>query len=259
MKIMLTGHKGFIGGHMYRSLIDQGHEVTGYEWNDNYPIITSDIDWVIHIGAISNTMEQDVDKVMKQNYDFSVDLYEMCRKHNVKFQFSSSASVYGLNNEFTETSSVDPKTPYSWSKYMFERYMVNHPIDTTWQAFRYFNVFGPEGEEHKKDQASPHFKFKKQATELDHVKIFKHSESYLRDFIHVSDVIKLQQSFFNVKESGIFNLGTGKTQSFLDVAKKYSDNIIEIEMPKQMLNSYQKYTCADMKKTMNILEKAEVE
>ena len=124
MKILLTGYKGFIGSHMLTALLAAGHIVKVYEWGDPLPNVEG-LDWVVHIGAISSTTERDVAKVMTQNYDFSVDLYEECRKHNVKFQFSSSASVYGLNKEFKEDSPVDPRTPYAWSKYMFERYMQN--------------------------------------------------------------------------------------------------------------------------------------
>ena len=253
MKILVTGYKGFIGGHMYRSLLEQGHSVDGYEYGDVYPTINK-YDWIVHIGAISSTTERDVDKIMSQNYDFSVALYREARHFGVNFQFSSSASVYGFNKEFKETSPVDPKTPYAWSKYMFERYMTNHPMrGSVAQAFRYFNVYGPEGEEHKGDQASPHYKFKMQAELADRVRVFEGSANYLRDFIHVSDVVKIQQKFLDISESGIYNLGSGKAQSFLDVAKKYTTKIVEIPMPEVLKSSYQEYTCADMSKTNQML------
>ncbi len=255
MKILVTGHNGFIGGHMYRSLLEQGHSVDGYEWGDAYPTVRN-YDWIVHIGAISSTVERDVDKVMRQNYDFSVELYKEARYFGVNFQFSSSASVYGLNTEFTETSPVDPKTPYAWSKYMFERYLENHPPkESVVQAFRYFNVYGPEGEEHKGNQSSPHSKFKQQAEATGQVEVFENSNKYLRDFIHVSDVVKIQQKFLDIPESGIYNLGSGKAQSFLDVAKMYSSKIVEVPMPEVLKSSYQEYTCADMSKTNQMLQK----
>lgn len=254
MKILVTGHRGFIGAHMYRSLHEQGHEVVGFEWGEEYPTIEG-LDWVIHIGAISSTTERDVNKVMLQNYDFSSRLYEDARKYGVNFQFSSSASVYGLGQEFKETSPVDPKTPYSWSKYMFERYLTNNPSNSVVQSFRYFNVYGPEGEEHKGDQASPHSKFSKQAEQEGLVKVFEGSDNYRRDFIHVSEVIQIQQKFLAVQDSGIYNLGTGSVKSFLDVAKQYSTKIVEIAMPEVLQSNYQAYTCADMSKTNETLRK----
>lgn len=254
MKILVTGHKGFIGSHMLTALLKAGHIVKVYEWGDPIPNVEG-LDWVVHIGAISSTTERDVAKVMSQNYDFSVSLYEECRKHNVKFQFSSSASVYGMNKEFKEDSPVDPLTPYAWSKYMFERYMTNFPLQTTWQAFRYFNVYGPEGEEHKGNQASPHSKFKREAELADRVRVFENSTKYLRDFIQVLDVVGTQQKFLDIPESGIYNLGSGKAQSFMDVAKLYSSKIVEIPMPEVLKSSYQEYTCADMTRTNQMLRK----
>lgn len=251
MKILVTGHKGFIGSHLVKAL--SNHEVITCEWGDRLPLIHG-LDWVIHTGAISSTTERDIDKIMRQNYDFSIDLYEACLYHSVNFQFSSSASVYGLGTEFKETSLVDPKTPYAWSKYMFERYMLNNlPNQSVAQAFRYFNVYGPEGEEHKGNQASPYMQFKRQAEETGKIKVFENSDLYLRDFIHVSKVVELQLQFLNINKSGVWNIGTGVATSFLDVAKKFNVPIETIPMPGILKESYQAYTCADMTKTNRTL------
>jgi len=254
MKILVTGHRGFIGKCMYLSLKAQGHDVEGYEYGDAFPGVKG-LDWIMHIGAISSTTERDVDKVMRQNYDFSINLYQEAVEHEINFQFSSSASVYGLNREFKEDSPVDPRTPYAWSKYMVERHIQNNPSTAIAQVFRYFNVYGPEGEEHKGNQASPHFKFKYQADTHGEVEVFKDSQRYLRDFIHVGDVIGTQQKFFYIPESGIYNLGTGKVSSFLDVANMYSSKIVEVPMPEVLKSNYQEYTCADMSKTLRMLRK----
>jgi ADP-L-glycero-D-manno-heptose 6-epimerase len=258
MKILVTGYKGFIGAYMYRSLLEQGHEVDGYEWGDIYPTVHK-YDWIMHIGAISSTTERDVDKVMRQNYDFSTALYREARYYGVNFQFSSSASVYGLESNFKEDSPVDPHTPYAWSKYMMERYIENHSPTQSWaQCFRYFNVYGPDGEEHKGDQASPFYKFRKQAEVDGYVKVFEGSETYLRDFIQVDEVVKIQQQFLDISANGIYNVGTGKTQSFLDVAKKYTSKIVEVPMPQVLQSNYQKFTCADMSKTTEMLQKCHI-
>jgi len=260
MNILLTGYKGFIGQHLLQAL-DQ-HDVTTVEWGDSLPVIKT-FDWVIHVGAISSTTERDVSKVMEQNYDFSVDLYKECRHWEVNFQFASSASVYGLNEQFSEDSPVDPRTPYAWSKYMVERYIKKHPpVNSVAQCFRYFNVYGPEGEDHKGDQASPYHKFTKQAVASGRIKVFEDSSKYQRDFIHVSNIVDYHLKFLDISASGVYNLGTGNAKSFFDVAtevgKQYPSIIEHIPMPEMLKSNYQKYTCADMTKTNEMLQKSHI-
>lgn len=246
MNILVTGYRGFIGQNLVNSF-DKQHRLSLFEWGDPLPEIRQ-FDWVIHCGAISSTTESDVDKIMTQNYDFSVDLYNICKDNGVNFQFSSSASVYGLGNEFKETSPVDPRTPYAWSKYMFERYLLNNlPTHSVAQCFRYFNVYGP-GESHKGSQASPFTQFEKQANEVGYVTVFENSENYLRDFIHINEIINIHKKFLSVKESGVWNAGTGKTMSFLEIAKTFNVPIKTIPVPENLKQSYQKYTCADTTK-----------
>lgn len=246
MRVLVTGHKGFIGSHMLSALEAADHEVSTYEWGESLPSI-KDQDWVIHIGAISSTTEKDVDKVLHQNLDFSIQLYEACKLYGVRMQYSSSASVYGFGKEFKETSPVDPRTPYAWSKYLFERHVTRNPSKYTVQGFRYFNVHGP-GEEHKGTQASPFTQFKRQADLYGMVSVFEGSENYRRDFIHVDQVVDAHIKFLSIDESGIWNVGTGNTQSFLDVALSFNVPIKTIPMPESLRHSYQEYTCADMTK-----------
>jgi ADP-L-glycero-D-manno-heptose 6-epimerase len=252
MNILLTGYKGFIGSHLLRALKIEGHRVTTYEWGEKLPSVIGQ-EWVIHVGAISSTTERDVDKIMRQNVDFTIDLYESCKTFGVNFQFASSASLYGMGDEFMELSPVDPRTPYAWSKYLCERYILNNEGSNRTQIFRYFNVYGPKGEEHKGSQASPFCQFKLQSEKFGQIKVFEKSENYQRDFIHVDQVVDYHLRFLKCKESGVFNIGTGKTMSFLDVAKMYDVPIVEIPMPESLKSSYQEYTCADMTKTINTL------
>ena len=249
MRILVTGYKGFIASNMIRALAD--HDITTYEWGETWPGVL-DYDWVIHMGAISATTERDIDKVFKQNYEFSVMVFDECKTFGVNLQYSSSASVYGQGTEFKETSLVDPQSPYAWSKYLFERYAQQHQGGNIVQGFRYFNVYGP-GEEHKGNQASPFSQFKLQAEVTGAVKLFENSDQYKRDFVHVDQVTDTHKRFFNVRESGIWNIGTGTTMSFKEVALQFSDNLIEVPMPEVLKGSYQKYTCADMTKTNNTL------
>jgi ADP-L-glycero-D-manno-heptose 6-epimerase len=255
MKILLTGHRGFIGQYMLRALRQQGHSVDTFEWGDGHMPAIIEQDWVVHMGAISSTTERDVDKVLTQNYDFSCQLFDACKTYGVNLQYSSSASVYGLGTVFTEDAPVDPRTPYAWSKYLFERYHNQHQGGNTVQGFRYFNVYGPEGEDHKGTQASPYYQFKHQFETTGRVRVFEHSDRYLRDFVHVDQIVSMHLQFLQKPVSGIWNMGTGQTKSFLDVAHSIApQSLIDvIPMPDHLKNSYQTYTCADMTRTNQVL------
>lgn len=252
MKILLTGYRGFIGQNMKESLEKDGHDLTLFEWGDEFPNL-SDHNWCIHLGAITSTTETNVDRVLDQNYDFSRFLINECQTHGVNLQYASSASVYGTGSKFDEDAPVQPQSPYSWSKYLFERYVTKFSARWTirTQGFRYFNVYG-KYEDHKDNQASPFYKFRKQAKETGKITVFKGSENFLRDFVPVETIIDLHKKFLHINQSGIWNLGTGKTLSFLDVAQNIAQELnatIEfVDMPENISKQYQKYTCADMTK-----------
>ena len=250
MKILITGYKGFIGQNMVSALKDE-HELSLFEWGEELPDFRG-LDWCIHLGAISSTTEMDVDKILDQNYDFSRLVINQCQENNVNLQYASSASVYGLGKEFKENAPVHLLSPYSWSKYLFERYVSG--FEEKWsnirvQGFRYFNVYGPY-EDHKGNQSSPHHKFAKQAETTGVIKLFENSENYKRDFISVHEVINIHKKFFNVQESGIWNAGTGRTTSFENVARmvadQYNAGVEYIPMPDNVKAHYQTYTCADV-------------
>jgi ADP-L-glycero-D-manno-heptose 6-epimerase len=183
-----------------------------------------------------------------------------CQLNGVNLQYASSASVYGLGNNFKEDAPLSPQSPYAWSKYLFDRHILSTKFDNiVVQGFRYFNVYGPY-EDHKGDQASPYHKFEKQAKETGVIKLFEGSENYLRDFVPVEHVINIHKKFFNVKETGIWNLGTGRATSFESVARmiadKYNARIEYIPMPDNVAKQYQKFTQADMTKlTRSLNEK----
>lgn len=248
MKILVTGYKGFVGQNMVKYLQDKGHEVRGYEWGEQFYSVER-MDWVIHLGAISSTTERDIEKVLEQNYDFSVMLINQCEKYGVNLQYASSASVYGPNEHFKEDAPLYPQSPYSWSKYLFDRYVKQNKFKIRVQGFRYFNVYG-NGEDHKGDQASPVTKFTKQAKELTEIKLFENSENYLRDFVCVDDVCKIHEMFLDLHNSGLWNVGTGTPRSFKEIAeaiaKKEKVSIKEIPMPDNLISQYQKYTCANL-------------
>ena len=261
MKILVTGHKGFIGSNIALYLMQQGHEVEGWEWEPGIIPSTEGYDWCIHTGAISSTTFTDVNQILEQNFEFSVRLAQVCENFGTNLQYASSASVYGdwTPTHFKEDGPLLPKSPYAWSKYLFDRF-INQFIDEfeiTIQGFRYFNVYG-QGEDHKGDQASPVHKFAKHAKEKGEFNLFKNSENYLRDFVCVEDVCRVHEKMFAVKESGIWNVGTGRAVSFDTVAdcisRKYNAKINHIDMPENLKGQYQEFTCADLTKLNNTID-----
>ena len=184
--------EGFIGQNLGAYLQSKGHNVEGFEWKPNIIPDPEPYDRVIHLGAISSTTERDVEKIMEQNYEFSMRLLQLCDQKGTTFMYASSASVYG--DKFAENSKLQPQSPYAWSKYLFDRFVMQVPeFMINVQGFRFFNVYG-EGEEHKGDQASPYTKFAYQAKDNGVIKLFEDSNNYLRDFVCVDDICKLLKS-----------------------------------------------------------------
>lgn len=253
MRILVTGHQGFIGKNLSLHLLNAGHEVEGWEYIPNVIPDPSSYDWVIHLGAISSTTFTDVEQIMIQNYEYSCKMLQVCDTMGVNFQYASSASVYGITENFQEDAPKNPQSPYAWSKYLFDRFVDQHidDLQILCQGFRYFNVYG-NYEEHKADQASPVSKFTRQAQDYGKIKLFENSENYLRDFICVDDICKIHDQMLSVDESGIYNIGTGMATSFENVAKSISNkNNVPIEyipMPEQLKSQYQKFTKADITK-----------
>jgi ADP-L-glycero-D-manno-heptose 6-epimerase len=258
MKILITGYKGFIGQNMVNALKDK-HELSLYEWGEEPPDFEG-LDWCIHLGANSSTTERDADAIMRQNHDFSCVVLMACQIHGVNLQYASSASVYGLTRDFREDAIKSPQSPYAWSKYLFDRHVLSQNFNNIRvQGFRYFNVYGPH-EDHKVGQASPYTTFERQAKEHGVIKVFENSDQYLRDFVPVERVVEIHEKFFNVQESGVWNVGTGKPKSFLEVAQEVANKhnawIDTIPMPDNIKAQYQKYTCADLTKLNKTLHDA---
>ena len=255
-RVLITGAGGFIGGTLAAYLEHRGYTVTRFDINlgdSGMPNLMGQ-DAVIHLGANSSTTETDLQKILDQNFEFSAMLYEMCEMLEIKFQYASSASVYGTSRSFKESDFCKPLSPYAFSKYMFDCWLMNQ--NYPYQGFRYFNVYGL-GEDKKGDQASPVFKFIKQALSSGEIKIFENSEKYKRDFICVEDVCEVHYRMLNNPASGIFNVGTGNPISFRDVADIVKANahcqITEMPMPKELKGQYQKFTKSDNSKILEII------
>lgn len=259
MKILITGHKGFIGSNLFKFLKKKNKfKIKGFDYkiNKSFPII-KDYDWVIHLGANSNTAEKNKKKIMKQNYYFSKKLLKECQKYNVNFQYASSASIYNDKYGFNENAKCVANSNYALTKLLFDEFVKkNKKSKIIIQGFRYFNVFG-NNEKNKYLMSSPIYKFIFQATKYKKIQIFDNSDKYKRDFIYVGDVCKIHYKMLSKNISGIFNVGRGKALSFQSIAnaiaKKYSAKICYIEMPSDLKKHYQKFTKADNNKIKKFL------
>ncbi len=259
MKILVTGYKGFIGRNMCAYLQSKGHDVEGWEFMENAVPDPSSYDWVIHLGAITSTTYTDVDRIIDQNFEYSMRLLQVCENYGTNFQYASSASVYGPTIHFTEDGPLLPQSPYAWSKYLFDRFVKQHKDEFTVlvQGFRYFNVYGPL-EDHKGNQASPVTKFTAQAKDTGKITLFFGSDNFKRDFVFIGDVCEAHKKLMENKTPGLYNIGTGVATSFEEVgsliATKNNAEIKYIEMPDNLKGQYQEYTCADTTKLNSVTD-----
>jgi ADP-L-glycero-D-manno-heptose 6-epimerase len=231
MRILVTGHDGFIGRNMIAWLsAEEGWQVDGYEWD---PVIRPDVslyDWVIHLGAIADMSCNDVDQIMVQNLEFSQWLFNECNFHGVNLQYASSSSVYGNTKDFSEFSACHPQTPYAWSKFLFDRWVFQQDIKIMVQGFRYFNVYGRYMHLRGK-RANAIVKWREQAKKEGKITVWEDAEHIKRDWTWVGDVCRLHIDFIKeVKGSGIWNCGAGLAHSFLDIAEEIAEQEgVEIE------------------------------
>src|ERR1035437_2774453 len=250
--ILITGHKGFIGqnlvGKLIKSSFRPGELVLidlkeGDVFKSLEKVDFSNIRKIIHLGAISDTTETDIKKVMNYNVVFTLELFKKASEFSTPIIYASSASVYGNTTDY----SYNPLNLYADSKMLIDTYVEHHINEFSHiVGLRFFNVYG-NNEEHKKSQASPVTQFSKQAKENGIIKVFEGSENYKRDFVSVDDVIDCIL-LSDKKQSGIYDVGTSTQTSFLDVAKiiasMYNSKIEEIVFPEKLKGKYQYNTLA---------------
>lgn len=251
MKIFLTGSNGFIGRHLKQAFEQRGYQITEVpDYTLNCPPVHGH-DLVVHLGAISATTERDVSKILRYNLDFSQQLFEQCQHNGIPMQYASSASVYGdANKPVSENESVDPRSPYAWSKYLFDRWVGQRFKRVPVQGFRYFNVYGNK-ESIKGPMSSPYTKFHLMAQDQSVIELFEGSDKFSRDFVCIEDVVDVHLRFIDKKivSSGIWNVGSGRSVTFGDVANavknKYPGTEIKlIPIPAEVSRQYQKFTQA---------------
>ena len=232
------------------------------------------VEAVLHQGACSDTMEQDGRYMMETNYAYSKALFDWCQDEEVPLIYASSASVYGAGRAFAEARENErPLNVYAYSKFLFDQYVRARlgPDGARGTAqvagLRYFNVYGPN-EAHKGRMASVAFHAFHQFRAEGRVKLFVGSDGYPdggqeRDFVHVDDCVAVNLWLLGNRDvSGIFNCGTGRAQTFNEVAAAVVNTVngtdeapeelaarglIEyVPFPPALVGKYQSYTQADL-------------
>ena len=251
MRILVTGHEGFIGRNMLAWLNQEdGWQIDGWEWDPNSLPDVVNYDWVIHLGAISDMSSTDVDAIMRQNLEFSQWLFKQCEQHGVHLQYASSSSVYGNTKDFSELAPCQPQTAYAWSKYLFDRWVFQQAPTIYVQGFRYFNVYG-KYMHLRGNRANAIHKWRAQARKEGKITVWEGAEHIKRDWTWVGDVCRLHMDFIKtVKGSGIWNCGSGLAHSFLDIAEEIAEiegaEIEFVPIPANELARMRVKTCADL-------------
>jgi len=292
--VLVTGAAGFIGSNIARSLSADGFQVTICDWfgeDDRWKnvsdVVIHDIvrpedlaAWlarpdrslgaVVHMGAISATTERDVNAIIANNIRLSLDLWDYCRFHGVKFVYASSAATYGSGEGgFVDDDSaaglarLEPLNPYGWSKHFVDRRIVDdvargERTPPCWAGLKFFNVYGPR-EAHKGSMRSVVHQIWPAAARGETVRLFRSDHPKFedggqqRDFIYVDDCVEIvRRVLASERAGGIYNAGTGKARSFCDLALAVfaavgrEPNIEYVDMPEALKGRYQYFTQADV-------------
>ena len=284
--IVVTGGAGFIGSNIVRALNERGRadilvvddlgsgdkfknliglKFADYRHKDDFLgglEGLQNIEAVFHEGACSDTMEYDVNFMMRTNYDYSKELFKFCLRKQIPF---ICASVYGTGKHgFREEEACEnPLNPYAFSKLLFDRYVRQFAdkVKSKIVGLRYFNVYGQQ-EGHKGKMASIFYQIYKRMKLGGAPRLFKGTDGYRdgeqkRDFVYVKDVAKINLwCLDNAIANGIYNCGTGHAHTFNDVGKAMLESmhsklkITYCDFPDELRGKYQSFTEADMKKLL---------
>jgi ADP-L-glycero-D-manno-heptose 6-epimerase len=293
--IIVTGAAGFIGSCLVSKLNQEGYKDIVIVDDFSYPEKMKNLEgkifsqkvhrdefiqwlkdnqrlvqFIFHIGARTDTTEFNKDIFDKLNLNYTKDLWNVCVEFGLPLVYASSAATYGLgehgydDNE-TVIDQLKPLNPYGDSKNDFDKWAIKQDKKPYfWAGLKFFNVYGPN-EFHKGRMASVIFHAFNQIQEKGQVKLFRsHNTNYkdgeqLRDFVYVKDVVEVCLFLLNHrKNSGIYNLGSGKARTFLDLVKNTfigvnkEPNIDFVDTPIDIRDKYQYFTEANMSKLKSI-------
>jgi len=289
--IVITGTAGFIGSCLLTRFNSEGlHDIiisddfthaakqSNYQGKKYLDAIHRDqfpewlkknaaqVQAVIHIGARTDTTEFNVELFNRLNLNYTKQLWTLCAEHGINFIYASSAATYGLGEHgYKDDHAIIPKlkplNPYGDSKNDFDKWALTQTHQPPhWYGLKFFNVYGPN-EYHKARMASVIFHAHIQIKKSGSMKLFKsHRPDFadggqLRDFVYVKDVADVIWYLFkNTPDNGIYNLGSGKARTFLDLAHAVFNaldvkpSIEFIDTPIDIRDKYQYFTEADMGK-----------
>lgn len=292
--IIVTGGAGFIGSCMVRTLNDHGKEdiviVDNISCTDKWMNMRNkkyikyvhksdflkelptyeNVEAIIHMGAQSSTTEKDFDYLWNNNFEYTKALWNYCAEKQISFLYASSAATYGDGKQgFDDKMGIDQLRPlngYGYSKQLFDQWVKHQAVAFPKQyvGFKFFNVYGPN-EYFKGSMASMIFHGYNQIQESRKIKLFKSCNpnyedgGQLRDFVYVKDICDVMYWMLEHPEvNGLFNLGTGRAQSFKELAEAtfhalgLEPNIEYIDMPEHLKKKYQYYTKAEMGKLREV-------
>ena len=291
--IIVTGAAGFIGSRLARRLnLDNYNdlvlvdEFSRSDKNSNHDLIKctqkvdrsefplwlreneNQVQFIFHLGARTDTTEQDVELFDKLNLNYSKQIWNLCVEFGIALVYASSAATYGdgslgYSDSHDVVEGLKPLNPYGKSKNDFDKWALRQTRSPYfYSGLKFFNVFGPN-ESHKSRMASVVLHTYRQVLETGGMKLFRsHREDYkdghqTRDFVYVDDVcdvcMYMMQNRLRV-ESGIYNLGSGKGRTFLDLvnatfsAMGREPQIDFIDTPEDIRDTYQYFTEADLSK-----------
>jgi ADP-L-glycero-D-manno-heptose 6-epimerase len=294
MMIVITGAAGFIGSCMVKKLNDAGYTdvvvVDDFSRPDKNRNLAdkkvaaqvhrqqfvrwlernhADVEAVVHLGARTDTTEQNVALFNELNLEYSQALWMLCCGYDLPLLYASSAATYGLGERGYSDNVEDmpflrPLNPYGQSKQDFDVWVLEKvkkgETPPFWAGFKFFNVYGPN-EYHKGRMASVIFHTARQIKATGAMKLFRsHRPDFKdgeqsRDFIYVKDVVDVLLYFLEKKpENSIFNLGTGQARTFYDLASStfqamgLPPRISFVDTPEDIRDTYQYFTRAEMHK-----------
>lgn len=291
--VILTGVSGFIGSCLLTALNQHGYEREVVVVDDFYKLYkdkntdgkavrewmhrdifldwfektTQKVDFVLHIGARTDTALLDTDIFNHLNLHYSQRIWKVCSRRGIPLIYASSAATYGdgskgFSDDHQLLPDLKPLNPYGESKHHFDVWALEQEEKPPfWIGCKFFNVYGPN-EYHKARMASVIFHTYHQIKNSGGMKLFRSHKPGIadghqsRDFIYVMDVLDIILYFMRNtnKPSGIYNFGTGQARTFLDLAKNtfaamgIKENISYIDTPEDIRDTYQYFTQAEMQK-----------